>query len=239
MFLGNTRTSSNVNVGAGAQPKVALPTVATPVLGPTATANVNLGGVQGGQNPYAQYQPTTGNQLSPPVQNNWNKPPQGAPQQGNFPTNNTPGQQGFPQNQGYPQNQGLVQPVSGPGPQNNMKPQGPTQPGPFSQQDNKNSFSTAQTSKNASTAGPVSTQTRQALPPGQKENGVKQSGPGLAITTNFKGSCDTTPKPNNPGKVIIPWDHGKQNYVYTDQAFDMMKSRVTKDQVKTVRNCNS
>lgn len=283
MFFGNPQKGSNVSVSTAGVSKQAATVNTQSLLGPTASANVNLGGVQGGPAPYNQNQMGAGNQMSPQMQGGWNQAPQGNAGMG--PTNMTPGQYGnqgnptsspyanplnqnkpgspSPMNQGnnYPnptnsqfnnqQNSGLVQPISGPGPQNsNMPGQGPSSPGPFNQggtqkppmgpQDNKNSISTAQTSKNTSMAGPVGTQNK---PPGsqvpiQKNNGVKQSEPSLAFTTNFKNACGTKHKPNTQDKVILPWDHSKQNYCYNDLAFDKIKHKISKDQVKSVAFCN-
>lgn len=282
MFFGNPKQGSNVSVSTGGVSKQTAAVNTQSLLGPTATANVNLGGVQGGPAPYNQSQMGAGNQPSPQMQSGWNQypQPQGTPgSPGMGPTNNAPGQYGNqgnptsspyanPVNQGNPspmnqanqgnnyqpsqfnnqQNSGLVQPIAGPGPQNTQAQQGP---GPFNQggpqkpptapQDNKNSFSTAQTSKNTSMAGPTGTQNnaprqQQYI---QKNNGVKQSGPSLAFTTNFKNACSTKHKPNTQDKIILPWDHSKQNYCYVDLAFDKMKHKVNKDQVKSVAFCNS
>lgn len=222
--------ASTSNVATAAQVKQTANINNTPVLGPTASANVNLGGVQGGSNPYNANQFQGSNQLSPPLQSGWNQPP---PQQGAF------GNPQYNQPMANALNTGLVQQVPGPGSPNTgptgLKPPTGVQSGPMSQQD-KNSFSTAPTSKNASAAGPVGTQNRPVAPsmPGQKPNGVKQTGPSLAATTNFKASCSKTAQPKQKERAILPWDHNKQNYVYTDEAFELLKPKITKEQLKKV-----
>lgn len=275
MFLGNPQKSSTAaSVSTGGLSKTAATVNTHPLLGPTATANVNLGGVQGGSGQYNQAQYTPSNQMGASGQSTLNQGAQntvgqnaGSQNQGStgpspmMPSYATPyqtdkpgsqpsgpyGNSYYPPNQSTaggpnqtpqygPQSSSLVQPVAGPGQQTQGSSK-PNQPGPYSQ----NNLSTAQTSKNTSVAGPVGTQNKPATaprPPPEQNNGAKQSGPALAITTNFKKACDTKHKPNTQERIVVPWDHSKKNYVFTDQAFDKLRRLVTKDQVKSVGFCN-
>ena len=250
MFTFYNQRPGNVNVGAGAGVKANPNPNTVPMLGTTATVNPNLGGVQNAPSPFNQYQNQAGNAMAATTQGALNQypphqyPPQQYPPQ-QYPPQQNPPQGGNMNNQlappvTPPQNTGLVQSIPGPGyPNPNLQPPTnntlkPVPPGPGYPQDNKNSFSTAQTSRTPSTAGPVTTQNRQNLPPGQKQNGVKQSGPPLAFMTNFKDSCNKTPIQNSFTKVIIPWDHDKQNYVYDDKSFDILKNKANREGVKSV-----
>ena len=245
MISGTTQRSGPTTVSTGGVNRQPVTVTPSQLLGPTASANVNLGNVQGtGGYNNPQPQMTTSNLLAPPVQGSPNQTPQFSP------VNPGPSQNYYPSPQNPSnQNTALVQPVAGPGSpgtgqqgqwtsSNMQKPTDNKTPG-YSQ-DNKPNLSTAQTSKNTSLSGPVNNQngTVQRSATIQKSNGVKQSGPSLALSTSFKEKCEKTPKPTNSDKVIIPWDHSRQNYVYTDQAFDKLKPRVTKDQVKEVNPAN-
>lgn len=276
MFLGNPQKSSTTSAFSGGLGKAAGSVNTFPLLGPTATANVNLGGVQGTSGQYNQAQYTPSNQTGGLGQSAWNQgaqntdnqspgpqnqgytgpspmmpnfaTPYQADKSGNTPTDsfgnsyNPPNQRnaGNP-NQAFqyivPQIGSLVHPLAGQG-QLNQGPNKTNQPGAY----NQNSLSTAQTSKNASVAGPVGSQNNPggsgSRPPAEKNNGVKQSAPALAFSTNFKKACETKHKPNTQDKIIVPWDHSKQNYVFTDQAFDKLRRLATKDQVKNVGLCN-
>lgn len=244
MFTSNNQRPGNLNAGAGVGVKPNLNTNTVPMLGNTATANVNLGGVQNTPSPYNQYQNQPGNPMGQgtTTQSVWNQYPQqqNPPQQ--YPPQQYPPQGGNMSSQlappvSPPQNTGLVQPIPGPGnPNPNLQPplNNGVKPNPPGNASDKNSFSTATNSRTPSTAGPVTTQPRQNLPPGQKENGKTASGPALAFTTNFKDSCNKTPKQNSLTKVIIPWDHSRQNYVYDDKSFDILKNKANRETVKSV-----
>lgn len=299
MFFNNTKpqASAGLSTSTNATTKPGLINT-QPLLGPTATAKVNLGGNTntGGYNQQA------GNQMNTQTQNNsaqnggWNtqgqfqQAPQSGnmqnsstPQQGvnNYPSpanqqgNNTPNNYNQKAGQTYPspppnsnskpgqsssnginmneapnnqytqqpgntnlsptqQNPGLVQQVPGP---NQGQGQGPSNSNSTYKPGQPNNNSTAQTSKNPSThAGnnqPVATRTQ------GKANGTKKSGPAMAIATNFKASCDVPHRAPYKDKIIVPWDHSKQNYLYNDKDFDKVKPHVTMDHVKTVDLRNS
>lgn len=263
------------------------------LLGPTATANVNLGGntnnagynnAQAGQqtnpgqygawNTQGQFQQTPGgntNQANQMNQGMYNNPPGGqiqpSPYQQNPTTQNQSpgygnqspvsqgqiGQQGGTQNPqsiqsppvNYPkppinqtnqpsqQNNSMVQQVPGPGQQNTSSNNSKYYPG----QQNPGNTSTAPTSNNPSAHGKSNQGNTSANRPIQsrdKPNGQKQSGPGMAIGTNFKSSCDSTPKIPYKDKNIVPWDHSKGNFVYRENDFERLKPHVTINDVKTV-----
>lgn len=67
--------------------------------------------------------------------------------------------------------------------------------------------------------------------------GEKQSGPPLAITTNFQSSCEKTPKQNTNDKKIIPWDHSNENFVYGSQELDT-RGKLTKEELSRVTTYN-
>ena len=135
------------------------------------------------------------------------------------------------------QNSSVVQQFPGPGqqtpPDNNSKYY-PGQQNPGSKPGNT---STAPTSKNPSTHGQSNhgnTYGQRPVENREKPNGVRQSGPGLAIGTNFKSSCDSTPKIPYRDKNIVPWDHSTGNFVYREKDFEKLRPHVTVGDVKAV-----
>lgn len=83
--------------------------------------------------------------------------------------------------------------------------------------------------------------TGKAEPPPKKvvlKQGVKQSSPSLAFSTNFKAECDRkkTAKPPTD-KVVLPWDHANQNFVYGNKDYLDNQQMVSRRDVETVNYC--
>lgn len=190
------------------------------------------------QNQYSNGQnPSTGNQHGQANQGQVGPLTTNSP---NVPYNQSPGN--YPQppsNQtNTPNNQpgDLVQQVPGPGQGQGSNPKGPG-PGQKGQTDKPGNNSTANTSKNTSIHGASIHGRQQGPPPAQtkgKPNGQIQNGPGMAIATNFKSICDSTPRITYKDKNIVPWDHSKGNFVYREKDFEKLTPQVTLDEVKLV-----
>lgn len=207
MFLGNygNKNAGSSGMSTSTKANAANTQVTTsPMLGPTATANVNLGG-----NPLNNGAPTG------------TKPPNPASNPPGFPNQTVPGQQ----------NTGVVQPLSS---QGNQPPQNPYTKSPLPSSNGMGpNTSTAPSSKQPSSHS-TTNPSRYDASKMSKPNGVRQSGPGFAFGTNFKAACDNTSKAPAKEKVIVPWDHTAQNYVYKEKDFDKLKPNVTMEKVKKV-----
>lgn len=206
----------------------------------------------GGQSQPLPYQQNPGTQNQIPSYGNQTPATQGQYgqqsgvqnlQAGQSPAGNYPNPQINQTYQPGQQNSSVVQQVPGPGQQtppgqqntsgNNSKYY-PGQQNPGSKPGNT---STAPTSKNPSThsqSNHGNTSGQRPVQNREKPNGEKQSGPGLAIGTNFKSSCDSTPKIPYKDKNIVPWDHSKGNFVYREKDFEKLRPHVTVGDVKAV-----
>lgn len=62
----------------------------------------------------------------------------------------------------------------------------------------------------------VSKQPAQPRPPKPlvMKQGVKKTNPGMALFTQFRKNCAASPQTID-GRVVIPWDHSNQNFVYS------------------------
>ena len=124
----------------------------------------------------------------------------------------------------------MVQQIPGPGQQNTSSNHSKYYLGQQNPASKPGNTSTAPTSNNPSTHGQSNegnTSANRPIQSREKPNDQKQSGPGLIIGTNFKSSCDSTPKISYKDKNIVPWDHSKGSFVYTENEFERLKPYVT------------
>ena len=229
----NASVNTSVRVGApGNQPG----NVSQQPLGPGAlqTAQTPVYGFQSPQNSFSnnQQQPSMINASQQPgMQQGYNqqnqqgfqnsaqpqsfvpfnqKQPENTQQQPVMAGNNPPSsQQGYNQQnqQGFqnPQPQYTPPGYNPQTPNNNQKPAGGPDYNPLTPNNQK----------------PAGAQSRPKTYPA----GQKKTAPSLAPGSNFQTSCQKTPQPGN--KAVIPWDHGKKNFVYGEQEL-ALKNKLSK-----------